>query len=185
MFTDNLTASNRYGWVHKSVTRFISSSSLETSNLGWGMLYGLQSVMHDQAMYHAWLLSVYHAVNCQTSCSQLHFSNSQCSHSKGERKTVRHHYFHDLLMYPFLCTLSSIRKELHSCTEQARDLCILVYGLANLDWNMKKSSLANKYIELNDAKLIWNPLNDNLMCTSWQEMVWWQSQLFEVYPKML
>ena len=32
-FTDNLTSSNRYGWVHKSGTRFISSSSLWTSNL--------------------------------------------------------------------------------------------------------------------------------------------------------
>ena len=79
------------------------------------MLYGLQSVMHDQAMYHAWLLSVHHAANCQTSCSQLHYSSSQYSQSEGER----HHYFNDVF---FLCMLSSTEKELYSCTEQARVL---------------------------------------------------------------
>ena len=110
MFTDNLTASNRYGWVHES-RRFISSSSLETSTLGWRILYGLQCLMHDQAMYHGCFLSI------MQSTTLFKFSIQPV---RGRKKDCKTSPFSCIVDVFFLCLLSSTRKEYHLCTEQAR-----------------------------------------------------------------
>ena len=86
--------------------------------------------MHDQTIYHGYFLSI---------MQSLHFTSSQCSQSEGESKedgkTPLFSWFADVAIFNKKVVTFVYR------TSQSR---FLVYGLAHLDWNMRKSSLACK-----------------------------------------
>ena len=58
--------------------------------------------MHNQAINVPWLLSVHHAVNCQTSCSQLHFSKFSIQLLRGRKEDCKTKLiFHDIVDVSF------------------------------------------------------------------------------------